>query len=252
MANSTALQLVNRILENAGELPIADAATFNAETDLTKIQLQAKRYADKVQRRLGRTSRLRTQKRKATLSLTNSTNTYSLPSNVYLEDLVEESLVITSGTAVRPPITYIDYEDWIRRYPTGESVKGVPIHFFCYPGDGTGVEKLGFSAPPNANYTVQYEYIVVPAPIAAATDEIFLSPRYEDVLWDYGQMWLEVAKSEGKAGDYAALIDRLIEEMKQYNFGSLEKPPGVDLGFKLCGTLHKGGYIGLRANSPEL
>lgn len=136
-------------------------------------------------------------------------------------------------------------------FPAGETNKGFPQYFFDYPSDGTNIEKIGFSSPPGSNYTVQYEYILVPGSISQAADEIFLSSRYEDILWDYGQMWLEVSKSEGKAQDYANLIDELTEELRQYNYGSLEKPVGIDLGFKLCGTLRKGGGYGLRVRSPN-
>lgn len=250
MANSTAYAVTNRILEFCSEQTISSTSDFTNETNLTRNQLMAKRFVDKVNRRLGRTSRLRQQRRKTTLSLTNASNSYSLPAGVLLEDLVEDSMrCITAGKAYGP-LKYITYHQWMDIFPGGETGQGLPQFFFDYPPDGTGVDKLGFSPPANQNLTMQYEYIKVPGAITAHTDEIFLDARFEDILWDYGQRWMEVVMSQGKSPEYAAVVDGLIDELRQWDYGSIEKQPGIDLGFKLCGTLRKniGGY---RASSPD-
>lgn len=249
MANPSALSACNRILEHAGE-PTVLAADFDAETSLSKIALQCKRYLDKANRRLGRQTRLRINRRTATLSLTNASNTYSLPTGVLLEDLEEDSLIIADAASFGQHIKYMPYQDWVRMWPAGETVKGRPVWFFDYPADGTNIDKLGFSQPPGANYTVKYQYYKAPNAITVSTDQVILDDRFVDVLWDHGQMWLEVSKAEGKAADYAAILDSLVDQLKQANQGSLEKPPGIDLGFSLCGTMQKYGGR-RRAYSPN-
>lgn len=250
MANSTVYAVTNRILEFAGDQPISSTSDFDAETNLSRNQLMAKRFVDKVNRRLGRTSRLRQQKRVATLSLTDASNEYTLPSGVFVEDIVAKSVRCITADKGYGPLRYMTYSQWMNKFPNGETSQGLPMFYFDYPPDGTGVDSLGFSAPANQDLTIQYEYYVVPGSTSTHTDTIFLNTRCEDILWDYGSRWLELVMSQGKSGEYAAVVDALIDELRQWDFGSAEKQAGIDLGFKICGTVQK-NTGGLRAHSPD-
>lgn len=248
MANSTAFAVTNRILEFAGEQTISSTSDFTNETNLLKTQLMAKRFVDKVNRRLGRTSRLRQQRRKATLSIDDSTNSWALPSGVFVEDLVQGSLRCITTDKGYGPLGYLTYDEYMDRFPNGETTQGLPMRFFDYPPDGTGTDHLGFSPPANQDLDIQYEYFAVPGAITSHSDVIFINSRFEDVLWDYGMRWMELVLSQGKAAEYAAVVDGLIEELRQWDYGSAEKQVGIDLGFKICGTVKK-NTGGLRATS---
>lgn len=231
MAASTYKAVVDRILQLAGEQAITNNSDFaNASGELTKIQLQTKLYVDKVHRGITRKAKIRTSVRKTTLSLTNASNSYALPSGVYGEDIKPASLFITTVGKEKGPLPYIEYDRVMEMFPSGETAKGVPNRWFLYPSDGTGTDYIGFTPPPNSNMTLQYEYYKVPSPLSAYNDTVQIDPRFEDILWDYGQMWVEVSKSEGKAADYASILERALEEYQQLNLGPIEKPPGVDFG----------------------
>lgn len=251
MANSTAYAVTNRILEFAGDQTISSTSDFTNETNLSRTQLMAKRFVDKVNRRLGRTSRLRQQRRKATLSLTSSGNSYALPSGVFVEDIVARSVRCITSNKGYGPLAYMTYDEFMNKFPNGQTVQGLPQYYFDYPPDGTGTDYLGFSPAADQNLSMQYEYFLVPGTISAHTDLVFLNPRFEDVLWDYGSRWLELVLSQGKTAEYAAVVNDLIEELRQWDYGSDERQMGIDMGFKLCGTLRK-NTGGLRADSPGL
>ena len=250
MANSQFRDVVNRVLQHVGEPTIPDASTFNTDSSLTKIQLQAKLFVDKVNRRLVRKNRARFLSRKATFSVTSGSNSYSLPNGVFVEDIKSDSVFITT-TGKGRKLEYVPYDQWLLYYPEGETVKGIPSFYYDLPPDGTGVDKIAFSQPSNYSLTVQYEYYVNVAPITVATDEIAFPARFEDILWDHAQMWVEVAKSEGKAADFALVLDNLFEELRQESLGAAEKPPRVTLGFTGLG-FRKTRYDSRYAKSPGL
>lgn len=249
MANSTYRDVVNRILQQCGEPTIPDASTFNTDSSLTKIQLQAKLFVDKVHRRLVRQNKGRYLLRKTTWSVTSSTNSYNIAAGVLVEDLKPDTVFITTSGKGRK-LEYIEYEQWLEMFPSGETVKSIPAYWFVYPPDGTGTDKVGFSPPSNYSLTIQYEYYLNVTGLTSATDEIAFPVRYEDILWEHATLWIEVAKSEGKAADYALILERLFEELKQTSLGSAEKSPKVTLGYKGLG-FRKTGYRGRYASSPD-
>ncbi|MBS1586947.1 MAG: hypothetical protein JSS82_15535 [Bacteroidetes bacterium] len=234
MANSQFRDVVNRVLQHVGEPTIPDASTFNTDSSLTKIQLQAKLFVDKVNRRLVRKSRGRFLSRVGTFSVTSGSNSYSLPAGVLAEDLKEDTVFVTT-TGKGRKLEYIDYDEWLMWFPSGETTKGLPSRWYVYPPDGTGVDKIGFSAPSNVSLTVRYEYYLNVSPITLATDEIAFPVRFEDILWDHATMWVEVSKAEGKASDYAMILDNLFEDLRQEALGSPEHPPKVVLGLGAMG-----------------
>lgn len=253
MAFSNMFAVCNRILDHAGEDQIPDTTSFNAEgASLSRTQLQCKRFVDLVNRRLGRNVRIRQMKRKGTITTAawnGSNNTYSLPNGVMVEDLVPETFFITT-TGKAGELRHIPYEKWLQIFPQGESADGRPCQWYDLLPDGTDVDKIAFSPPPDNVYTIQYEYYLVPGPISQASDYVFLDTRHEDILWHYGQMWLEVSKAEGKASDFAQIINDLIAQLKQEGYGSAENPPGITLGFKIpCLKKYRGDF---RGYSPQL
>lgn len=244
MPGSTYMAVVDRVLQNAGEQAIADSTNFANATgaELTKVQLQAKLFVDKVHRRIMRKLKGRFFTRKTTLSLLSSTNSYALPAGLYGEDMKPDSLFITTAAYARGPLKFMEYDKWMENFPGGETSKGTPFRWFLYPPDGTGVDHVGFSPPPIAAMTVQFEYFLVPSPLVLYSDTVAIPERSEDILWDFGQMWLEVSKSEGKAADFASILDSLFEELRQTNLGPLEKPPAINFGRMKLGGGIRGRY----------
>jgi hypothetical protein len=237
MANSTYFQAVNRVLEHAGQATIASTGDFDAETDLEKPQLQAKRFVDKANRRLIRNNRPRQRLRKYTLTLASGDNDYTLNSATSLENLKEDTFFITTAAYARGPLRYVPYETWLTWFPTGEPNEGIPEFWFDYPPDGTTVgDRIGFSPPPSAAMTVQYEGYMDVTALTTSTDVIAFDVKFEDVLWDWGQSYLESALSEGKAMELNAILDGLLSEIRQLSMGPRDKPPKVNLGMKIQGV----------------
>lgn len=234
MANSTYINTVNRVLKHSGQQPIADNTTFNDDTLLTKVQLQAKLFVDRANRRLIRTNRKRLSLRKYTMSLSSGTNSYALNAGTTIENLKQGSWFITTAGYGRQ-LEYIPYDTWLTWYPEGESTEGIPEYWFDLPPDGTG-DKVGFSPPPSASLTVQYEGYQDVSPLTSATDTIEFTSQNEDILWDFAAFYLETQLAEGKAIDIAPFLDGLFSELRQLTLGARDKPPAVKLGMKLRGV----------------
>lgn len=242
MANSQYIDVVNRILQHAGQTPIPDNSTFNSNNSLGKEQLQAKLFVDKVNRRLLRRNRMRFAKRQMTLSLSSASNVYTLNTggvNVTIEQIVEDSMFITT-TAYAGPISYLSYYKWLHMYPQGEIVKGTPSRWIDLPPEGNAYDKISFSQPPSNTMTVVFDYYQDPVVLTSATDVIQWPAKFEDVLWDYGQLYLEIVLSEGKAGDLQSLMADIDSEVRQLTAGAIEQPPSVDIGISFGGTARRG------------
>lgn len=241
MANSTYLDTVNRILYHAGQSPIADASTFNTNSSLEKVQLQAKLFVDKVNRRLMRRHRMRFAKRQFSLSLSYASNSYSLTSGgitITVEQIVEDSMFITtSGYA--GPVHHLDYYKWKLMYPEGETTQGVPTRWIDLPPEGNAYDKIAFSAPPVDSMTCIFDYYQDPVVLSTATDTIQWPSKFEDVIWDYGQLFVEIVLSEGKASDMQALMADIDSEIRQLNNGAIENPPKVDIGLSMTGLYRR-------------
>lgn len=241
------MDTVNRILNQAGQDPIPDSSTFT-NGPLTKVQLQTKLFVDKANRGLVRSIRGRFMKRKYTFNTSAASNSYSVDTTTSLENMVEDSMFRTSaGKGGR--IEYIPYDTWITWFPEGESVKGIPNFWFDYPPDGSGVDKIGFSPPPNATIAIQYEGYLDPVVLSAYNDVIQWPQKFEDLLWDYAQLWVEMVLSEGKMEQIAVFLEPLFTQVRQLTLGPVDKPPSVDLGMRL-GGVRKGGSRS--AYSPTL
>lgn len=236
MANSEYLAVVNRVLEHAGQVTITSSTDFN-NNNIEKVQLQAKRFVDKANRRLIRSHRPRQRLRKFTLSLTSGDNDYTLNATTSLENLKQGSWFITTDGIARGPLKYITYDEWLMRYPAGEDVESIPECWFDYPPDGvTSGDRVGFSPPPNQNMTVQYEGYLDVTALTNATDKVAFDTKFEDIIWDYGQLFLEACLSEGKTAEIGAFLDGMEAELRQLSMGPRDEPPKVNLGIRLPGV----------------
>lgn len=248
MANSTYMDTVNRCLYHAGQAPIPGSTEFADPTKLSRAQLQAKLFVDKANRGLIRSMRGRFLKRKYTFNTSSVSNSYNIDSTTSLENLVEDSMFRTTA-GKGGQIEYIPYETWLTWFPSGESTKGIPNFWFDYPPDGTGVDKIGFSPPPNGTIAIQYEGYLDPVVLSAYNDVIQWPSKFEDLLWDYAQVWIEMSLSEGKMEQIGVFLDPLFAQVRQLSLGPIDKPPSVSLGMKL-GGIRKGGQRS--AYSPTL
>lgn len=242
MANSTYYEVVNRVLQHAGQTPIASTSDFGSNSTLDKPQLQAKLFVDKVNRRLLRKNRPRFTARKATLSLVDGTNSYSLPAAVRIESLIEDSFFITTSGYGYGPLKHLDYKKWKTEFPEGEDTEGEPRRWIDLVPDGTEVDKVAFSPPPGMSLTVEYQYYTDPTALSAHGDIILWPPKFEDIIWDYAQLYLEIVLSEGKAGDLAQLMADLDQEIRQLTMGAIDDPPTMDIGMRF----HAGPQRGRR------
>lgn len=234
MANSTYISTVNRVLYHAGQQPIADNTTFNDNTLLEKPQLQAKLFVDKAHRRLIRTSRPRERKRLFTFNTADGDNDYTLDSTVTFENLVQDSWFITTSGVAKGPLKYITYDQMLEWFPAGQTSEGVPDYWFDYPNNGTN-ERFGFIPIPAGTYAVQYEGYLDVGALSSATDTIAFPVKFEDILWDHAQTWLEISMSEGKAQDMYAVLDGLFQEYRQLTQGPRDRPPQIRIGIKVQG-----------------
>lgn len=241
MANSTYINVVNRILQQAGQVAIPDNTTFNTNSSLEKIQLQAKLFVDTAYRRMIRKNRTRFTKRKYTLTTSNGVNSYALTGgatsqpNVTIEQIEEDSMFNTTVPYAFGPMKHLKYEKWMSIFPQGETTKAAPIRWIDLPPQDDGVERIAFSPVPNAAYTIVFNYFEDPVVLANATDVIQIPAKFEDILWHYGQTYVEIMLAEGKAGDFASLLQEMDSEIRQLTAGSIEDPPAVDIGITFRG-----------------
>lgn len=228
MTNSTYLATVNRILEHAGQTPFADATAFNSGTP-EKIQLQAKRFVDRVNRMLLRKTRPRFSRREFTISATSASNAYSLDATTAPEYLIEHSWYIaTTGYGAR--LEHKDYDYWKDEYPESETTQGIPTHWIMLPFNGTA-DRVAFSPPASTNLSIKYSGYLIPVVLSAATDVIVWPVELEDIIWDYGWQYVETVLAEGKAQDVQALMSNLYEEIAQFTRGPSEATPTLKMGF---------------------
>ena len=239
MTNSTYFATVNTILQLAGQAPIPDVGTFATTASLEKCQIQAKLFVDKANRKLVRHNRTRFTCRKYTLTTSSASNSYSLTAgatsapNVRVENMVEHSMFNTTSGQGYGPLKFIPRYKQLQVFPDGETVKGKPIRWYDLPPQDDGVERIAFSPPPDATYTIIFDYYEDPVVLSGPTDVIQWPTVWEDVLWDYGQMYLEMALSEGKQKDLASLMVNLETEIRQLTMGATDQPPCAELGINI-------------------
>lgn len=231
MANSTYRATVNKILVLAGQAEISTDNAFNSDSGLGKPELQAKRFVDKVNRRLTRKARPRFNAREYTITTADGTNAYNLDTAISPEQLIQDSWYISTSGYGRT-LTNLPYLDWRRRYPEGETTEGVPERWILLPFNGTN-ERVAFSPVPNGTYAVKHMAYQDPVALSSASDVIVWPPALEDLIWDYGWMYLELVLAEGKTAEVEALMDNLYDEIKQFTEGPEEEVKKLDLGISI-------------------
>lgn len=235
MSNSTARTIVNRMLIQAGQAEIGSDNDFNDNTALDKPQVQAKYFNDLINRRMVLSCRgCRFLEREFSLSITSSGNSYSIDSTVMAETLVEDSWYISTADAGVAPLVYLPYTRWKQQFPEGESTTGEPARWIILPPDGSNIDKVSFSPPPGASYTVKYRGYLRPTSLLTATTTVAWPADYEHVLILAGQTFLEMVLSEGKMQDVGQFMEPWISELKQLSQGAPDDPPKADLGIKWC------------------
>lgn len=233
MGFSTYRTTVNRGLRRTGQELWSDDTTFN-NNDGSEIKVQAKDIVDEVNRRFLRLSRNRFLRRTFTITTVDGDNAYDGPTGATAERFQEGTWRITAPAAsAKQPLLYKPYDEWTTEYPAGETTEGTPNYWILLPRTSSDKDEIAFSPPPDAAYTIKFEYYLGPYALVNATDLLVWPEHTEDLLWKATQYEIEAVLAEGKSMEVASKVDELFSEIEQLCKEPTDALSIVDLGIEI-------------------
>ncbi len=213
----TFLAAVNDLADLVGERRIADGTEFAAEATLPKVLLQAKKWYALNHTWAMVTPRARFLLRDYTITTSNGVNSYNLNAATNYERVLEDSMFNTTSGAEFGPIQYVDLMEYRTQFPRDNEAVGRPTRYFHkHRTAAVGPDAIGFSAPPDATYTIQYSAFLKPYQLSAATDQICVDAEWEHIFLLGATVFLEILKSEGKGGDFQGYAQQMKDEFEQH------------------------------------
>ncbi len=227
---------VDNALILSGQAKTGTASDFNSDV-MDKIQVQAKYAYRRAYLRIWREGRFRFLERQYTISAVANTSDYSVNSATIPELFVEDSFCISAPTAsVKPRLYFMSYQDYQDGFPAGNGTgRSSPDYWVVLPPDGSGTDKIRLYPTPNDSYTVSYRAYLKPVTPTAATDTIVFPDDVKDILQEFAQVYIESLLSEGKAGDFASLLETALTAVKAIYRGPVEDKSRLNLRMRIDG-----------------
>lgn len=244
MANLSYFNTVNRVLQRHGQTPIPDTTTFDSGT-LTKTQLQAKIDVDEAHRMIVNDLPAEFLKRTTTFTTTGTggggvpvlaDNNTGWALAVPFEDVVPRTFFIKSPSASARELDVKPFNQFRRERPAGPTSLGVPSYVVPLTETALGAaDYVAFDPPPNAIYTIEYQYFLSPVALTLAADVIYIPTRFEPVLWEAAGDFLEIQLGDGKAPEWAQFMLPYLTKIRQKTLGLSQLPPACEMGFSIQG-----------------
>lgn len=216
---STYYQMVQRMLALLGERLYDSSTQFDSTSmaDHEKVQLQAKDWFGLYHQMAMVTPRARFLLRDYTITTSDSSNSYNLNAATNYERLLEDSMFITTSGSEYGPIQQVDLHEYRTVFPSNNETKGAPYRYYhTLRSAAVGPDAIAFTPPPDGVYAIQYSAFLKPYRLKLAADQICVDEEWEHVFLMGTAVFIEIMKSEGKAGDFAGFADTLKTEFEQH------------------------------------
>ena len=259
MANSSWMQVTNKVLELRGQNQITSPDNFNSEyqAGLTRMQQLARAFVEMCDRFLNvkRNNRDTSQEfqivTQAGQPLVPSSNWYSIDQSVTAASIrywsffnVTPQSSSTTSYSPAQQIFNVPYREFLARYPDITTIQtGPPVNWILLPksliGGGTGLQydKIMFYPVPDATYQINYQAKTKAVALTLHSDPVLWSPEYEHVLWTYASAFLEDAIGEGKGQNLFGLAEKFVSDYLMWESGPDEERKCVRTGMSIQGPM---------------
>lgn len=239
---------VNLLLLHSGQAEIPDAATFDNDSALERVQKQAKYFYADVHHELWRNMRPRWTMREFTLNLTDSSNEYEVSATTSPEYIVKDSMILYNSSGLEVgDLPYVRLKDYRNTYPSAGDGSSLPEAWYLkVRSDNSSTDKIKFTPAPDATYTAKYLAYLKPVRLMDDADVVFLPDEYADIIRHKARVYFEIVLSEGKGPDWAQFIEELVTAVKAVSLGPVEDLPGWRTDFRI-----RGRNVGARYQAPH-
>lgn len=227
---------VNKALILSGQATIADNTTFDSDSSLDKIQLQAKYAYNRAYMTAWREGRFRFLERSFTITTADGTSDYNVDTTTAPEYFIENSFRVTTSGSSKGRIPYMSLADYNSAFPEGNgTTEGIPDYWVLLSPDGTGTDKIRFYPTPNAVLSIKYRAYLQPVQLSAASDTIKFPDAASDVLVEFCQVYLESVLGEGKAPDFMSMLQPSLTALKAIYRGPVDEKSKLSMNLQVEG-----------------